>query len=118
MKRFATAGLTLACLLTAGQAMAQAATPGGTVSAGRLVDIPVSAPDDTPTSLVVYLSDRSGWKPGDDAMVEALRESKAASSSPSTSPVMPRRSMPTTANASTLWERSRIWPRRRSARSR
>jgi len=44
------------------------------VTASRLVDIPISQPDNTPTSLVVYLSDRSGWKPSDDAMVEAMRE--------------------------------------------
>ena len=68
MNRLAASALALTMLACPTLALAD------TVTADRLVDIPVTAPDDTPTSLVVYLSDRSGWKPSDDAMVKALRD--------------------------------------------
>ena len=44
-----------------------------TVSASRLEDVAVHAPDGAPTALVVYLSDKSGWQPSDDKIVDALR---------------------------------------------
>ena len=44
-----------------------------TVSASRLENAVVHAPDGVPTALVVYLSDKSGWQPSDDKIVEALR---------------------------------------------
>ncbi|MEQ1950831.1 virulence factor family protein [Mesorhizobium yinganensis] len=63
-----------AALILAAPALAQATAPAAqTVSAGRLENIPIHVPDDAPDALVVYLSDRSGWKPSDDAAVEALR---------------------------------------------
>ena len=43
-----------------------------TVSAGRLENIPIHAVDD-PHSLVIYVSDRSGWKTADDKNVKALQ---------------------------------------------
>ena len=46
-----------------------------TVSASRLEDVAVAAPDGAPTALVVYLSDKSGWQPSDDKIVDALRMS-------------------------------------------
>ncbi|WP_442578625.1 virulence factor family protein [Mesorhizobium sp. ASY16-5R] len=60
-------------LALAAPAFAQAAAPGAqTVSAGRLENIPIHAPDSPPTALVVYLSDRGGWQASDDAAVDAL----------------------------------------------
>jgi type IV secretory pathway VirJ component len=62
-----------ASLLLAAPACAEAAAPGAkTVSAGRLENIPIHAPDGAPTALVVYLSDRGGWRASDDAAVDAL----------------------------------------------
>lgn len=45
-----------------------------TASASRLQDIPIILPDGDPKALVIYVSDRSGWKPSDDAVVQALRD--------------------------------------------
>lgn len=68
MKRILAAAFALSLL--AGPALARA----DTVTANRLVDIPVLAPEGAPTSLVVYLSDRAGWKPSDDTLVKAMRD--------------------------------------------
>ncbi|MDQ6435942.1 AcvB/VirJ family lysyl-phosphatidylglycerol hydrolase [Mesorhizobium sp. LHD-90] len=63
------AGLLLAAPAVAG--MAAPAAP--TVSAGRLENVPIAVPRGTPEAVVVYLSDRSGWKASDDAAVDALQ---------------------------------------------
>jgi type IV secretory pathway VirJ component len=72
--RFFAVFLVGASLLAAAPAFAETTGPAArTVSAGRLENVPIHVPDDAPDALVVYLSDRAGWKPSDDAVVEALR---------------------------------------------
>lgn len=45
-----------------------------TVSAGLLDSIPITQPTTSPPkAMVLYLSDRSGWQPTDDAIVSALK---------------------------------------------
>ncbi len=53
---------------------AQAAPSVQTVSVQRFRDVRILKPDAAPSSTVVYVSDRAGWAPADDAVVEALRE--------------------------------------------
>ncbi len=51
-----------------------AAAAPQTVSQGRLHDVRIIVPDDTPKALVIYLSDLPGWQKSDDDIVEALRQ--------------------------------------------
>jgi type IV secretory pathway VirJ component len=65
--------LLISFLLLLGLAAPMHAAQVRTVSAERLIDIPVKVPEGKPSSLVVYFSDRSGWTGHDDQLVEALR---------------------------------------------
>jgi type IV secretory pathway VirJ component len=78
MKLHATlaSGLAFLVVSSAAAPTADQSTPPAktmSVSASRLENVAVHAPDGAPTALVVYLSDKSGWQPSDDRIVEALR---------------------------------------------
>lgn len=56
------------------QAQAGSGAAPGTVTTGLLEAIPITVPEATPPkAMVVYLSDRSGWRASDDATVAALK---------------------------------------------
>jgi type IV secretory pathway VirJ component len=79
MKLLATLASGLACLAASDafvQAAGQPTSPPATdvtVSASRLENVVIHAPGGVPTALVIYLSDKAGWKPSDDKIIDALR---------------------------------------------
>ncbi|WP_018429751.1 AcvB/VirJ family lysyl-phosphatidylglycerol hydrolase [Hoeflea sp. 108] len=74
MKRLVLLTTMISCLSPA-LASAQDSQPKAqTVTASRLVDVPVTAPDGDAKGLVIYLSDRKGWRPADDVIVKAMRD--------------------------------------------
>lgn len=67
------ASLTILIALTV-SAPSQTSTTGAvSVSSGRLNDIRLVAPEGDPKAMVVYFSDRTGWKLADDTNVAALK---------------------------------------------
>lgn len=75
-----TIALVAAICLTASPLRADPPAPTNTttVSAGLLDSIPITQPTvSPPKAMVIYLSDRSGWQPTDDAIVSALKASGA-----------------------------------------
>lgn len=65
--------LILLCISPA-SAQSQAAAPTPRLSVKRLEDVRLLAPVGTPKSMIVYLSDRSGWDATDDSLAGALRD--------------------------------------------
>jgi len=62
------------CVAMMTLAAAQAASPPQALSVKRLQNVRLLVPEKPPKAMVVYVSDRLGWSPADEAFARALRD--------------------------------------------